>query len=171
VGGGARPSTRLRDEHRLRPSLILRDAVVEELEAIVAIERVCFSDPWSVASFRQLLGATTAHFRVATRDEVVVGYAVATLIGEEAELANIAVTPEARRLGVGARLLDDLLAITDHPLGATVYLEVRASNAPAQLLYRSRGFESVGVRKGYYARPEEDAVVMRRTPGRSPSRA
>lgn len=144
--------------------LAIRDARPEDLTDIVAIERASFGDPWSASSFRSLLESTTARFRVATRDDVVVGYAVTLLLGDEAEVANIAVDPQARRVGVGARLLDDLLGAVDHPPGVTVYLEVRASNAPAQALYASRGFEAAGTRRGYYSRPIEDAVVMRRLP-------
>ncbi len=149
----------------------VRDATVDDLGAIVTIERASFGDPWSEASFRSLLRAETTHFRVATRDGTLVGYAVTSRIGEEAELANLAVHPTARRAGIGAALLDDLLASTDAPPGATVYLEVRASNEPAQALYRSRGFEAVGRRKGYYSRPAEDAIVMRHAPSsRHPGR-
>lgn len=144
--------------------LAIRAAQLEDLTDVVAIERASFGDPWSAASFRALLDSTTARFRVAARGGVVVGYSVTLLLGDEAELANIAVDPQARRAGVGAGLLDDLLADVDAPPGATVYLEVRASNAPAQALYTSRGFEAAGTRKGYYSRPTEDAVVMRRLP-------
>lgn len=142
----------------------VRDASVNDLAEIVRIERASFGDPWSEASFRSLLRADSTRFRVATREGVPVGYAVTSRIGEEAELANLAVDPTARRAGIGAILLDDLLASTDAPPGATVYLEVRASNEPAQALYRSRGFEAIGRRKGYYSRPTEDAVVMRHDP-------
>jgi ribosomal-protein-alanine N-acetyltransferase len=144
--------------------LAIRDANADDLNAVVAIERASFGDPWSAASFRSLLSAETSRFRVATHDGVVVGYAIATRVGDEAELANLAVDPSVRRAGIGARLLDDLLASTDGEPAATVYLEVRASNEPAQALYRSRGFEAVGRRRGYYSRPAEDAVVMRHTP-------
>ena len=144
----------------------IRDATPDDLGAVTAIERASFGDPWSDASFRSLLRAETTRFRVAIRDGVVVGYAIASRIGDEAELANLAVDPAVRRAGVGALLLDDLLASIGSPPAATVYLEVRASNEPAQALYRSRGFEAVGRRRGYYSRPSEDAVVMRRIPPR-----
>jgi [ribosomal protein S18]-alanine N-acetyltransferase len=142
----------------------IRDAAPEDLGAVIAIERASFGDPWSDASFRSLLRAETTRFRVAAKDGSLVGYAIASRIADEAELANLAVDPAERRAGLGALLLDDLLASTDAAPAATVYLEVRASNEPAQALYRSRGFEAVGRRKGYYSRPDEDAVVMRRRP-------
>jgi [ribosomal protein S18]-alanine N-acetyltransferase len=148
--------------------IAIRDATPDDLDAVVAIERASFGDPWSEASFRSLLRAETTRFRVATREGVVTGYAIASRIGDEAELANLAVAPAARRAGLGARLLDDLLATTDAEPAATVYLEVRAGNEPAQALYRSRGFTAVGRRKGYYSRPAEDAVVMRHLPSQLP---
>lgn len=142
----------------------LRDARLADVAAVVALERRAFGDPWSESSFRSLVSAPQARFRVAERDGTLLGYAVAWHIADEAELANLAVEPNARRQGIGALLLDDLLAVADRPPGQTVYLEVRESNAPAQALYRSRGFEAAGRRRAYYSHPSEDAVVMRRVP-------
>jgi ribosomal-protein-alanine N-acetyltransferase len=101
---------------------------------------------------------------VAVRDDEVLGYSIAWQIADEAELANLAVAPAARGAGIGRALLDDLLQAIETRGGATVYLEVRESNEAAKALYRSRGFEEVGRRKGYYNRPPEDAVILRRPP-------
>lgn len=141
--------------------LRIRSANEADVPAIHAIEAASFGDPWSERSFRSMLGIDRVRATVAERDGVLIGYCIAWLLGEEAELANLAVAPGARRSGVGAALLDDLLAALD-PDDVTVYLEVRDSNASAQALYRSRGFTASGRRKGYYARPTEDAIVMRR---------
>lgn len=92
----------------------------------------------------------------------VVGYVVAWLVVDEAEVANVAVAPEVRGRGVGARLLDDALAAARDRGAAVAYLEVRDSNAAARALYASRGFEQVGRRRNYYRKPVEDALVMRR---------
>lgn len=131
------------------------------MRAIHAIETASFGDPWSEHSFRSMIMIERVRATVAERDGTLVGYCIAWMLGDEAELANLAVAPGARRGGVGAALLDDLLAALD-PDDVTVYLEVRDSNASAQALYRSRGFTACGRRKGYYARPKEDAVIMRR---------
>lgn len=133
-----------------------------DLDAIVAIERASFSDPWSRESFRSMCAHPHAITRVIERDGVVVGYTIAWMIGDEAELANLAVAPAARRAGIGRALLDDLLAEVEARGGATIHLEVRAGNAGAQALYASRGFVAQGRRRLYYQSPEEDAVVMRR---------
>ncbi len=142
--------------------LSVRPATLADLPAILSIERIAFSDPWTADAFRSMLGQDHVLTTVAERDGGLVGYSVAWAVGDEAELANLAVAPEHRGTGVAKRLLDQLLAELEVRGGATIYLEVRDSNAAAQGLYRSRGFTAAGRRKGYYRKPNEDAVVMRR---------
>ena len=72
----------------------------------------------------------------------------------------IAVLPSARRLGVGRRLIDAFFERVRARGGETVYLEVRESNLPARTLYGSVGFETVGIRRNYYHRPDENAVIL-----------
>src|SRR5688572_23644267 len=93
---------------------------------------------------------------VAVRGDTVIGYSIAWQLADEAELANLAVAPDARGAGIGRTLLDDLLRTIETRGGATVYLEVRDSNTAARALYTSRRFEEVGRRKGYYDKPRED---------------
>jgi ribosomal-protein-alanine N-acetyltransferase len=142
----------------------IRSAVDADIPAISAIERASFSDPWSETSFRSMLGHETVYLRVAEQQGTVVGYCVAWIVADEAEVANLAVVESARRQGIGVALLDDLLTRVDAAPGvkASVYLEVRASNVAAQALYVRRGFVPTGRRKGYYKAPVEDAVVMKR---------
>lgn len=143
-------------------ALAIRRATTADVPAIHRIERASFGDPWSAESFAGMLTHQQVRATVAERAGTLAGYCIAWVVGDEAELANLAVDPAARRGGIGAALLDDLLAAVDAGGGATMYLEVRESNAAAQALYRSRGFVAAGRRKGYYRRPHEDAVVMRR---------
>ncbi len=87
-------------------------------------------------------------------------------VADEAELANLAVDPSRRGTGVGAALLHAFLErVEAEPPLPAVYLEVRASNAAAQRLYARAGFVPAGVRRDYYERPREDALVLRRPPG------
>lgn len=146
------------------PLVAIRPAREEDVAAIHLIERASFGDPWSAASFRAMLTQPQVLASVAVREGAVVGYCIAWHLADEAEVANLAVTAEARRAGIGAALLDDLLRTLHDRGGATVYLEVRASNAAAQALYASRGFAVAGRRRGYYRSPTEDAIVMRRPP-------
>jgi ribosomal-protein-alanine acetyltransferase len=101
----------------------------------------------------------------------VVGYAVAWFAADEAELANLAVAASARGRGVGALLLDAVLAEAAHRGAATVYLEVRESNAAARRLYASRSFAEVGRRRRYYHNPAEDALVLARPIAPGPAAA
>ncbi len=143
-------------------ALRIRPATAADLAAVTAIERAAFSDPWSPASFRSLLGNAQVAFRVAEAGGQVAGYAVAWFAADEAELANLAVAAPARGRGVGALLLDAVLAEAAHRGAATVYLEVRESNAAARRLYASRQFAAVGRRRRYYRHPVEDALVLTR---------
>ncbi len=142
--------------------VVVRPATVADLVRIREIEVASFSDPWTLAAFRSMLAQPQVLARVADEAGRVIGYSVAWVVADEAELANLAVDPARRGEGIGARLLDALLAELAARGGATVYLEVRDSNEAAQALYRSRGFLAAGRRRGYYRRPTEDAVVMRR---------
>ena len=169
-------------------AISVRDALAGDLDRIAEIERASFADPWSRGSFASLLRNPQVHFRVAEAPPTpaappapvrgvtgdagplprgadvgrVVGYVVAWLVVDEAEVANVAVAPEVRGRGIGARLLDDALAAARDRGAAVAYLEVRDSNAAARALYASRGFEQVGRRRNYYRKPVEDALVMRR---------
>ncbi len=155
--------------------LSLRPARPGDLDAIVAIERVAFTDPpWSRASFASLVDDPRVVFLVATDRPAggeavagagapggVLGYVVAWVVVDEAEIANLAVAPERRRTGIGRRLLE--AAVTSAVLGGArvLYLEVRESNTAARALYGARGFVLAGRRSDYYRNPVEDALVLR----------
>ncbi len=150
-----------------------------EVSAVASMERGTFTAPWSEATFARLLEpgtggevwvAETATDRSGwgeTHDDGgpgsrLIGYAVLWLAGDQGELANLAVRPDARGQGIGGRLLDHVLERCREAGIAALYLEVRHSNEVARALYEGRGFRTVGVRKGYYTRPPEDARVMMR---------
>jgi ribosomal-protein-alanine N-acetyltransferase len=93
------------------------------------------------------------------------GYVVAMIAGPEAEIADLAVSPDARRRGIGRALIDRLLADLEAEHVTAVFLEVRESNHPARALYESRAFRAIGRRKGYYRLPVEDALLLKRELG------
>jgi [ribosomal protein S18]-alanine N-acetyltransferase len=153
------------------PRCVVRTATEDDLDAIERIERASFSDPWSRRSFAELVGRESVVFLVAVspesgeegRVERVVGYGIAYHAAGEAELANVAVHEPDRGHGIGARLVRAILQRVRAAGAEECWLEVRASNTAAQQLYRQLAFADVGLRKRYYARPTEDAVVMRRS--------
>jgi ribosomal-protein-alanine N-acetyltransferase len=89
-------------------------------------------------------------------------FLVAHHLGPEWELENIVVAPFARRKGLGARLVGELLTHVREAGSEHVFLEVRESNQPARILYEKSGFKETGRRSGYYMNPSEDAILYRR---------
>lgn len=118
-----------------------------------------FDDPWSPAAFLEALAAGH-HYLSAWMGDSLVGYVGLVFGGREAEIHALAVDPAYQRCGIGRALLR---AALDHAAGATVFLEVRTDNEPAIQLYRSEGFEVIGIRRGYYQVSGADAFTMRRT--------
>jgi ribosomal-protein-alanine N-acetyltransferase len=141
----------------------IRAARAADVDAIHAIEVSSFTDPWKRVGFRDLILAGAATVVVATdAADTPIGFGILVSAADEAEIANVAVAPEARRRGIGAALVDHLLAAAERGGAAAIYLEVRESNAAARSLYRGKGFSDVSRRRGYYRLPDEDAIVMRR---------
>ena len=133
-----------------------------DLDQVVEIERASFSDPWSRDSFVRALDEPVVHFMLARDAGRVAGYVVAWFVADQGEIANLAVGPVARRRGIGAALLDATIAEASRRGVSDLFLEVRDSNRAGRALYASRGFAEVGRRRGYYRKPVEDAVVLRR---------
>src|SRR5688500_8049171 len=110
--------------------VVLRTADARDLADVVAMERECYSDPWPVSSFAALPTDDRVCFLVArdSRTDALLGFTVAWHVMDEGELANLAVTPDSRRRGIGRALLE---AVTTDALGrgtSQFYLEVRESN-------------------------------------------
>ncbi len=129
---------------------------------IAALEKMCFSMPWSEHMLEEVLYDPQASFIVADDGEGnVLGYAGLHAILDEGYIDNIAVHPDARRHGVASALLDVFCRFAQAHL-AFLTLEVRASNQAAIALYSLFGFSRAGLRKNYYENPREDAVIMTR---------
>lgn len=132
------------------------------LEQIAAIERACFSMPWSEAMLAEELYNDTASFLVAQEDDgTVLGYAGLHAVLDEGYIDNVAVREDCRRQGIARRLVEVYCRFAQANL-AFLSLEVRASNEGAIALYTSLGFLQEGRRPGYYDRPREDALIMTR---------
>lgn len=148
------------DVRRMRP---------RDLDGVLAIERVVYPRPWTVDLFREELAKADRSYLVATTPGgrlvlpgrgVVVGYGGIQLIAGEAHVVTVASHPAWRRVGVGARLILELLGAAAGMGADAVTLEVRDSNIPARNLYGWFGFEDRGVRPGYYADNREDARIL-----------
>lgn len=115
-------------------------------------------DSWPEAVFRRELERPMSHGRVALSDATCVAYVLGWRVLDEVQVLSLAVDPPWRRCGVGRRLLDDYLSALRGQGVQRVTLEVRASNGPAQELYRALGMSSEGERRGYYG-DGEDALL------------
>lgn len=148
----------------------VRRMTAADLPAVVAIETEAFSTPWQLDTFEGLLDRDALELLVlaggaesAAESESaaeVLGYAVLWCVMDQGELANIAVRPELRGRGLGARLLEEVVAVSRRRGVTKLYLEVRDSNDGALRLYERFGFREVGRRTSYYKEPREDARVM-----------
>lgn len=129
------------------------------LDAILEIEKSCFSSPWSRSALENQMRSRQCSFIAAVSGEAVLGYAGLMSVVDEGYISNVAVSPQFRRLGVADALIDELIARTRDKL-SFMTLEVRESNTAAIELYKKHGFKTVGIRKNYYDRPKEDALLM-----------
>lgn len=144
------------------PRFAIRALGPADLPGVMRIEEASFSTPWREGTFRALLMRTdTDLFAAEGAEGALLGYAAAWTVLDQSELGNVAVAGEARGRGVGGALVDAVLRRVRERGSRECFLEVRESNAEAQSIYRRRGFEVVGRRRGYYDRPREDALVMR----------
>jgi ribosomal-protein-alanine N-acetyltransferase len=142
----------------------VRRVTAEDLDAVVAIETEAFTNPWRRETFLDLIDRPGLEVLVLEDvDDGIVGYAVLWCILDQGELANMAVTLQHRRRGLGAFLLSRILEVARERGIETLFLEVRVSNEAARKLYTRFGFSEVGLRRGYYREPKEDARVMTAT--------
>lgn len=134
----------------------------EQVDEVIAIEAKAYDHPWTRGNFVDSL-RTGYQAQILGAGDTVIGYFVAMKGVDEVHLLNITVAPERQREGWGRTMLD-ALALWSRGQGAQwLWLEVRASNARAQIIYERHGFKRVGERKGYYPNGtgrREDAVVM-----------
>ncbi|PTL37420.1 ribosomal protein S18-alanine N-acetyltransferase [Alkalicoccus saliphilus] len=134
---------------------------VIDIDGVMEVEAESFTTPWTREAFHQEIKKNQfAYYFIAESGGKVIGYCGLWVIVGDAHITNIAVHPEARRMGVGEGLMEAAVKMA-RMLGAdTLSLEVRVSNEPAQTLYRKFGFENGGIRKRYYTDNNEDALVM-----------
>lgn len=131
------------------------------LAAIAAIERACFSSPWSEGMLSEELRNEHARYLVAEGEKgIVLGYAGLQTILDEGYITNIAVSPQFRRCGVADALVGAFCRLGKEEKLSFLTLEVRAANEAAIALYKKHGFLPVGRRRDYYDHPVEDAILM-----------
>ncbi len=143
-----------------KSKLKIRKMRVEDLERVLEIERISFSNPWSRNAFLYEIESDVSYPWVIEMDNKIVGYSIHWLILDEAHLSNIAVDPLFRRRGIGKFLLEKIIESVKKMGARFLTLEVRVSNTNAISLYTKMNFKVVGIRKNYYTNPVEDAFIM-----------
>jgi ribosomal-protein-alanine N-acetyltransferase len=144
----------------------IRPMQIEDLEAVLAIDRQSFSLPWPESAYRYELLQNSASLCLVAETEgmggmrQVVGMVVVWIIMDEAHIATLAVHPSYRRSGIGSRLLTEALERSVGRGARRAMLEVRASNVIAQTMYEHFGFKVVYRRPKYYRDNNEDALLM-----------
>lgn len=136
------------------------------VERALALYNQCFShSQWSLHSLRDMLGAEEYHGWVAVRGEVFLGFILIKSVTDigEAEIMTLAVAPDARRQGIGKKLLLPALEMLQEQAIGTCFLDVAVDNESAIALYIAHGFKTIGQRRGYYTRPTGavDALQMK----------
>lgn len=141
----------------------IADVRLEHIEQIEKLEKQCFSVPWTRQALVSQL-PDDMHIFIAAFDDVgnVLGYVGMMYVLDEGYISNVAISPEYRRRGIADKLIAALVSRANEKDLSFVTLEVRQSNAPAIELYRKNGFSNVGLRKNYYTKPTEDAILMTR---------
>lgn len=141
--------------------------LVKETEKIAEVlyelseESYRHGSPWSVKQFQETLESKHIFYIVAEINDEVIGFLVASMLPTEVEIYNLVVSSAYKRQGIGKGLINDVKRMMRVNGVTELYLEVRVSNKPGILLYKHLGFQPVGVRKGYYSNPNEDAVVLK----------
>ena len=127
--------------------------------AVADLERRCFSEPWSEESLTDVLGRPEFRYLIACEGDKMLGYGGFYVAADEASITNIATEPEARGRGVAGTVIEAIIKEAAGMGAQTIYLEVRAGNEKAIRVYERCGFERLGVRKGFYDKPKEDAYI------------
>lgn len=142
---------------------------ITDLPAIMAIERRSYSLPWTESVFRRELEELPQSHLLVVEDAAggdeelglaIIGYAVWWEVVDECHIANVTVSPAARRQGVGRYLVEEMMRTAKQMGIVRATLEVRVSNEEAITLYEKCGFTSVAIRQRYYPDNNEDALVM-----------
>jgi len=146
----------------MREPIRIEPMTEADLAEVMAIEETSFSLPWTEEDFRAMLALPRNVVLIArTGEGVLCGYVCYMSVMEIGDIMNVAVHPDYRRQSIGRQLMQTAHRDASGHGVETMMLEVRESNLPARRLYAELGYEEISVRKNYYRKPLENAVIMR----------
>lgn len=137
--------------------IVVRPVTADDLPSVVAMEQATQIAPWSEGVFRDELAAENRVY-LAADEGGVIGFGGVMVVGDEAHVTNLLVTPDARGRGIGLKLMIGLIEAAMEEGARHLTLEVRSKNEAARALYARLGLAPVGVRKGYYG--DDDALIL-----------
>ena len=140
--------------------MTIESMTVDDIAQVAEIERQIFSIPWSEKAFRDSMESDNTIYIVAKENDNVAGYAGMYLSFEEGNITNVAVNPLSRRKGIGEKIVRDILNRAYEKGVRDFFLEVRETNSVAIALYEKIGFKEEGIRKNFYDKPRENALIM-----------
>ncbi len=139
---------------------IFRNMTEEDIEQVADLEKKVFSDAWSIQGIYDTFRQKQAFVTVAEQDKKIIGYCIVYYALDEGEIARIAVDDTVRRQGVGRGILDCVCEGCKTKNVKHLLLDVRESNVSARIFYERYGFIVDGIRKNFYEKPNENAVLM-----------
>lgn len=140
---------------------LIRPMEIMDIKRVMKVERAAYEFPWTPNIFRDCL--RVGYYCCVIEDNTeVIGHAVMSYAVGECHILNVCILPEYQRLGMGKRVIKQLLEVGERNGARIAFLEVRLSNIAAYRLYESLGFTEVGIRKDYYPAEEgrEDAMIL-----------
>lgn len=142
--------------------MMIRRMEKRDLLQVEAIETALFSDAWSEQGFEDTLNSPYVISLVAIdeAEDTILGYIIMYVSFEEGEISNVAVAKSAQNRGIGSALMQAILEKGLEESVTRFILEVRVSNTPAIALYNKFEFTEIGIRRGFYEKPREDALIM-----------
>ena len=143
--------------------MTFREMLVEDLDQVVDIEQNLFSVPWTKEGFLTYLMKKDTMFFVVEEKERILGYCSMMTVLDEGDILNVAVRSDRQKEGIGQFLVDSMLRMAEMQGIRLVHLEVRQGNGTARRLYQRLGFKEDGLRRDYYEKPVENAVLMTKT--------
>lgn len=141
------------------PETIIRPMAATDLDAVLAIERASFPQPWKREHFEHEMAAPHSFPFVAECNGTVAGYVCLMSLFEEAQILDIAIDPTVRGRGIARLLMDHATRVAREKGAEVLALEVRSTNEAAIILYERCGFVRTGIRQKYYE-GRDDAVLM-----------
>lgn len=141
--------------------VLITKMLAGHIPAVVELERCCQLNSRGESSYEMLFQKQNTVLLVSLNENSeVIGCFSGWLVVDELEIDNVAVAPDCRRAGVGAKLLAEALRIAQHLGAVQAVLEVRSNNTAARSLYEKQGFTAIGRRKNYYQNPLDDALIF-----------